>query len=91
MKKQVKLSFPYLQSLRKAIFFRFIPQWTVDTNLGPDRLAGTKALDPNHCRQLILTLHDLCIEVIIVHGIELCLFEAKAFPLLFNIGHLTYY
>ena len=24
---------------------------TVDNNLGPDRLAGPKALDPNHARQ----------------------------------------
>ena len=28
-----------------------MPQGTVDNNLGPDRLAGPKALDPNHCRQ----------------------------------------
>ena len=27
---------------------RVIPQGTVDNNLGPDRLAGTKALDPNY-------------------------------------------
>ena len=27
------------------------PQGTVDNNLGPDRLAGPKALDPNYCRQ----------------------------------------
>ncbi len=25
-------------------------QGTVDNNLGPDRLAGPKALDPNYCR-----------------------------------------
>ncbi len=30
---------------------RVIPQGTVDNNLGPDRLAGPKALDPNYCRQ----------------------------------------
>ena len=32
---------------------RIIPQGTttVDNNLGPYRLAGTKALDPNYCRQ----------------------------------------
>ena len=30
---------------------RVIPQRTVDNNLGPDRLAGPKALDPNYCRQ----------------------------------------
>ena len=27
---------------------RVIPQGTVDNNLGPDRLAGPKALDPNY-------------------------------------------
>ena len=30
---------------------RVIPQGTVDNNLGQDRLAGPKALDPNYCRQ----------------------------------------
>ncbi len=30
---------------------RLIPQGMVDDNLGPDRLAAQKALDPNHCRQ----------------------------------------
>ncbi len=29
----------------------YIHQGTVDNNLGPDRLAGPKALDPNYCRQ----------------------------------------
>ena len=33
---------------------RVIPQGTVDNNLGPDRLAGPKALDPNYCRQATL-------------------------------------
>ena len=28
-----------------------IPQRTVDNNLGPDCLEGSKALDPNYCRQ----------------------------------------
>ena len=32
-------------------YIRVIPQGTVDNNLGPDRLAGPKALDPNYCRQ----------------------------------------
>ncbi len=27
---------------------RLIPQGTVDNNLGPDHLAGQKALDPNY-------------------------------------------
>ena len=29
----------------------FLPQGTVDNNLGPDRLVGPMALDPNYCRQ----------------------------------------
>ena len=33
---------------------QLIPQGTVDNNLGPDRLAGPKVLDPNYCRQPIL-------------------------------------
>ena len=61
---------------------RVIPQGTVGNNLEPDRLAGPKALDPNYCRQPTLLLHDLCLEVLTVHGIELRLFWAKAFPLL---------
>ena len=65
------------------ILIRLIPQGTVDNNLGPDRLAGPKARDPNHCRQPTLArLHDLCLEVLTVHGIELRLFWAKAFTLL---------
>ena len=54
----------------------------VDNNLGPDRLAGPKALYRDYCRQPTLLLHDLHLEVLIVHGIELRLFWAKAFPLL---------
>ena len=50
------------------LFVRITPQGTVDNNLGPDRLAGPKALDPNYCRQP--RLHDLCLEVLTVHGIE---------------------
>ncbi len=30
---------------------RVIPQGMVDNKLGPDRLAGPKALDPNYCTQ----------------------------------------
>ncbi len=48
------------------LFTQVIPKGTVDNNLGPDRLAGPKALDPNYCRQEVLT----------VHGIELRLFVA---------------
>ena len=32
-------------------FKRLIPQGTVDNNLGPDRFAGPKALDPYYYRQ----------------------------------------
>ncbi len=32
-------------------YVRVIPQRAVDNNLGPDRLAGLKALDHNYCRQ----------------------------------------
>ncbi len=59
---------------------------TVDNNLGPGCLAGPKALDPNYCRQPNLWLNDLCLEVLTVHGIELRLFWAKAFP---YVAHLT--
>ncbi len=61
---------------------RVIPLGTVDNNIGPDRVAGPKALDPNYFRQPTLCLHDLCLEVLTVHGTELCLFGAQAFTLL---------
>ena len=63
-----------------------MPQGTVDNNLGPDRL-----VDPNYCRQPTLWLHDLCLEVLTVHGNELRLFGAKAFPPTHTISvvHLT--
>ncbi len=32
-------------------YIRLLPQGTVDNNLGPNRLAGPKTLDPNHYRQ----------------------------------------
>ena len=32
-------------------YLNIIPQGTVDDNLGPDRLEGTKVLDPNYFRQ----------------------------------------
>ncbi len=67
---------------------RLIPQGTVN-NLGPGCLAGPKALDPNYCRQPILWLHDLCLEVLTVHGTDLLLFGGKAFSLLILImSHL---
>ena len=42
------------QTLFNLSIIRLSPQGTVDINLGPDRLAGPKALDANHCRQPIL-------------------------------------
>ena len=68
-----------------------MPQGTVDNNLGPDRLAGPKDLDPNCCRQPTLYLHNLCLEVLTVHGTELRLFGAKVFPPThtINVAHLT--
>ncbi len=44
-------------------YLRVIPQGTVNNNLGPDRLAGPKALDPNYRR-----LPTLFLEVLTVHG-----------------------
>ncbi len=32
-------------------YIRFIPQDTADNNLGPDRVAGPKALDPYYFMQ----------------------------------------
>ena len=40
----------------KNVSLTVIPQGTVDNNLGPDRLAGPKAIDPNYFRQLTNTL-----------------------------------
>ena len=33
------------------MYVRIIPQGTVDNNLGPDRLASPKTLDPKYWRQ----------------------------------------
>ncbi len=70
---------------------RLIPQWMVDNNLKPDRLANPKALDPKHCRQPTLRLHDLWLGVLIKIDTQLCLFGAKAFPPThtINVAHLT--
>ena len=51
-----------------------------DNNLGPHRLAGPKALVPNHSEHPRLLLQDLCLEVLTLHGTELHLFVAKVFP-----------
>ena len=51
-------------------------------NLGPNRLAGPKALDPDQSRKPTLWLHDHFLKVLIVHGIDLRLCGAKTFTLL---------
>ncbi len=43
----IKLTLLY----RQTYIIRLMPQVTVDNKLGPDRLAGLKALDPNYRRQ----------------------------------------
>ena len=45
----------------------FIPQGKVDNNLGPERLEGPKALDPNYCIQPTLLLHDLSHTINVLH------------------------
>ncbi len=60
-----------------CVVILLLPQGTADNNLRPDRLAGQKAVDPNHCRQPTLFL-----EALTVHGTELRLFGAKVVPLL---------
>ncbi len=76
---------------RLVSVIRLIPQGTDDDNIEPDCLECPKALDPNCCRQPTLWLHDLCLEVLTVHGTELRLFGAKAFlpTHTINVAHLT--
>ena len=38
-------------SLSSTNYIQVMPQGTIDNNIGPDHLAGPKALDPNYCRQ----------------------------------------
>ncbi len=73
-------SFFFLLKYRVVVTYESYPQRTVDNNIGPDRFEGSKALDLNYCRQPTLWLHDLCLEVLTVHGIELHLLRAKAVP-----------
>ena len=56
-------------------------QWNVNNKLWQDRLTSPKALDLYHFRKPTLWLHDLCLEVLAVHGNELHLFLAKVLPL----------
>ncbi len=64
--------------------FRLLPQGTVDNNLGPDRFAGPKALDPYWCWQPTLWLHDLCLEVLTVHSTKLRLWHSPLTILLMS-------
>ena len=41
----------FIRGMIGIYYIRVIPQETVDNNLGPDRLAGPKALEPNYGRQ----------------------------------------
>ena len=74
------LSCLYILFLRVTL--RVIPKRTVDNNLEPDRLEGPKAVDHNYFRRPTLWFHNLCLEVLNVHGNELRLFGAKVIPLL---------
>ena len=57
----------------------------------PDRLAGLKALDPNDCRQPTFGMHNLCLEVLTVHGTDSQLFWSQGIPHThtINVAHLT--
>ncbi len=70
---------------------RLMPRGTIDNNLGQDLFAGPKALDHYYCKQPTLWLHVLCLEVLTVHGTELRMYGAKAFPSThtINVVYLT--
>ena len=40
-----------MENHKNVLLIPIIPQRTVDNNLGPDRFAGPKTLDPYFCRQ----------------------------------------
>ncbi len=44
----------FIQVRNRIINLLIIPHGMVDNNLGPDRLSGPKAVDPNYFRQLTL-------------------------------------
>ena len=54
-----------------------MPQGTVDDNLVLDCLAGPKGLDPYYYRHSTLLLHDLCLEVLTVHGFSCACFGPR--------------
>ncbi len=68
---------------------RFITQWTVDNNLGLDRLAGLRALDSNNCRQPTLSLHDLCLKFLTAHGTAPVCGQGIPPTHTINVAHLT--
>ena len=76
VKKCLKLIF------NLGMLIRLIPQGTIENNQGPDRFASPETLDPIYRGQPTLLLHDLCLEVLTVHGTGLRLFWAKVFPVL---------
>ncbi len=69
------------------VLFLDIKRFQINNNLGPDRLPGQMALDPNYFRQLTFWFHDLCLEVLIEPGNEL----HKGIPSTHttNVAHLT--
>ena len=74
LKARIENLEPQVKSLFSDYFF--IPQGTADdNNLGPDRLADSKALGLNYSRQqTLLILRPFCLNVLIVHGNGLRLF-----------------
>ena len=73
-----------------SIIIKLIPPGKVDNNLGPDHLAGSKALDPNYCRQLTISLHDLCLENFACMEMSYACFS-QGIPLThtIDVAHLT--
>ena len=45
-----------IEANKVTSYLQIIPQGTVNNNIGPDRLVGPKALDPN------FLMHDLCLN-----------------------------
>ena len=62
----------------------------IDNNLGRDRFNRFKSLRSQLLQTTNPVIARLCLEVLTVHGTELRLVGAKAFPLLIiNVAHLT--
>ena len=59
-----------INTLQEFLFLD-IKRFQINNNLGPDRLPGQMALDPNYFRQLTFWFHDLCLEVLIEPSNEL--------------------